>query len=53
MQTAQPYTKFVQRLDSIVELSSEDIRLLSEMPTSVRLYDTDQDVVREGDTPSH
>src|SRR3954451_19845177 len=52
MQTGQPYTKFVQRLESIVELSSEDIRLLSEMPTSVRSYDTDQDVVREGDTPS-
>src|SRR5215217_2573738 len=52
MQTGQPYTKFVQRLESIVELSSEDIRLLSEMPTSVRSYETDQDVVREGDTPS-
>src|SRR3954451_14269471 len=52
MQTGQPYTKFVQRLESIVELSSEDIRLLSEMPTSVRSYAADQDIVREGDTPS-
>src|SRR5215203_2476457 len=52
MQTGHPYTKFVRRLESIVELSSEDIRLLSEMPTSVRSYDTDQDVVREGDTPT-
>src|SRR3954447_13395471 len=52
MQTGQPYTKFVKRLESIVELSSEDIRLLSEMPTSVRSYGTDQDIVREGDTPS-
>jgi CRP-like cAMP-binding protein len=52
MQTGQPYTKFVQRLESIVELSSEDIRLLSEMPTSVRSYGADQDIIREGDTPS-
>src|SRR5215218_3601010 len=51
MQTGQPYTKFVKRLESIVELSSEDIRLLSEMPTSVRSYGADQDIVREGDTP--
>jgi CRP-like cAMP-binding protein len=52
METGRPYTKFVRRLESIVELSSEDIRLLSEMPTTVRSYDTDRDVVRDGDTPS-
>src|SRR5215217_3822665 len=52
METGRPYTKFVRRLESIVELSSEDIRLLSEMPTTVRSYETDRDVVRDGDTPS-
>src|SRR5215212_9387751 len=52
MQTGLPYTKFVQRLESILTLSDEDVRLLSEMPTTVRSYRTDQDIVREGDTPS-
>src|SRR3954452_13404722 len=52
METGRPYTKFVRRLEAIVSLSDEDVRLLSEMPTSVRSYDTDQDIVREGDTPS-
>src|SRR5215218_5848467 len=52
MQTGLPYTKFVRRLESILTLSDEDIRLLSEMPTTVRSYRTDQDIVREGDSPS-
>src|SRR3954447_5159365 len=52
MEAGRPYTKFVRRLEAIMSLSSEDIRLLSEMPTSVRSYGTDQDIVREGDTPS-
>src|SRR5829696_1493474 len=52
MQAGLPYTKFVRRLKSILTLSDEDIRLLSEMPTTVRSYRTDQDIVREGDSPS-
>src|SRR5215213_6993913 len=53
MEIGRPYTKFVRRLEAIASLSEEDVRLLSEMPTSVRSYDTDQDIVREGATPSH
>jgi CRP-like cAMP-binding protein len=52
MQTGLPYTKFVRRLQSILTLSDEDVRLLSEMPTTVRSYRSDQDIVREGDKPS-
>jgi CRP-like cAMP-binding protein len=52
MEIGRPYTKFVRRLEAIVSLSEEDVRLLSEMPTSVRSYDSDQDILREGDTPS-
>src|SRR5215216_2356450 len=52
MEAGLPYTKFVRRLQSILTLPDEDIRLLSEMPTTVRSYRTDQDIVREGDSPS-
>lgn len=52
METGRPYTKFVRRLESIMALSDDDISLLSEMPTTVRTYRTDQDIVREGDVPS-
>jgi hypothetical protein len=52
VEIGRPYTKFVRRLEAIVSLSEEDVRLLSEMPTSVRSYGSDEDIVREGDTPS-
>jgi CRP-like cAMP-binding protein len=52
MEIGRPYTKFVRRLQSIVELSEQDVRLLSEMPTTVRSYNADDDIVRDGDTPS-
>src|SRR5215207_4001693 len=52
MQAGLPYTKFVRRLQSIVALSADDVTLLSQMPTTVRSYRADQDIVREGDSPS-
>jgi CRP-like cAMP-binding protein len=52
METGRPYTKFVRRLQSILTLSKDDVELLSQMPTTIRSYNTDQDIVREGDTPS-
>jgi CRP-like cAMP-binding protein len=52
MEVGRPYTKFVRRLESILTLSDEEVRLLSEMPTTVRSYQADQDLVREGDMPS-
>jgi CRP-like cAMP-binding protein len=52
VETGRPYTKFVRRLRSILSLSDEDCALLAEMPTTVRSYRTDQDIVREGDRPS-
>src|SRR5215216_245362 len=52
MEIGRPYTKFVRRLESILTLSEEDVRLLAEMPTTVRSYQADQDIVREGDMPS-
>src|SRR5215213_6671217 len=52
MQAGLPYTKFVRRLESIMALTDENVRLLAEMPTTVRSYRTDQDIVREGDSPS-
>ena len=52
MEIGRPYTKFVRRLESILTLSKEDVRLLAEMPTTVRSYQADQDIVREGDMPS-
>jgi CRP-like cAMP-binding protein len=52
MEAGRPYTKFVRRLESILALSDQDVRLLSEMPTTVRSYRSDQDIVREADMPS-
>src|SRR5215218_8721769 len=52
MQTGLPYTKFVRRLESILLLTDDDVTLLSQMPTTVRSYRADQDIVREGDSPS-
>jgi CRP-like cAMP-binding protein len=52
MQAGRPYTKFVTRLESIIKLSAEDRALLEKMPTTVRSYGSDEDIVRQGEAPA-
>jgi CRP-like cAMP-binding protein len=52
MATGQPYTLLIRRLESIVALSEESRHLISQLPTTVRSYKTNQDILREGDVPT-
>ncbi|CCD85401.1 putative Transcriptional regulator, Crp/Fnr family [Bradyrhizobium sp. ORS 285] len=52
MQAGFAFTKLADRLTSLLELSSDDLELLAQMPSSIRSFAPHEDVWRKGDEPS-
>jgi CRP-like cAMP-binding protein len=50
--TTEPHP-LVRKMESIVDLSSEERDALRALPMMVREFDADQDIVRDGDRPAH
>ena len=53
MQTGFAFSRFADRLASIVELSPGDLELLANMPSSICHYDSCHHVLKKGDHPNH
>ncbi|MGY3454201.1 Crp/Fnr family transcriptional regulator [Bradyrhizobium sp. USDA 4353] len=52
MQAGFAFTKLADRLTSLLELSSDDLEFLAQMPSSIRSFAPHEDVWRKGDEPS-
>ncbi|CCE11283.1 putative Transcriptional regulator, Crp/Fnr family [Bradyrhizobium sp. STM 3843] len=52
MQSGFPFTKFADRLASLVELSSDDVDLLAKMPATIGHFGSRDIVARKGDRPT-
>ncbi len=52
MQSGFPFTKFADRLASLVELSPDDVDLLAKMPATIGHFGSRDVVARKGDRPS-
>jgi CRP-like cAMP-binding protein len=53
MQVGFAFSKFADRLVSIVELSPGDLELLTNMPSSIRHYGPCHHILQKGDQPDH
>ncbi|HET6943021.1 MAG TPA: Crp/Fnr family transcriptional regulator [Sphingomicrobium sp.] len=53
MQAGYAFSRFADRLASIVELSSGDFELLASMPSSICHYGSHHHVLKHGDRPNH
>jgi CRP-like cAMP-binding protein len=53
MQAGFAFSKFADRLISIVELSPGDLELLTNMPSSICHYDSCHHILQKGDRPDH
>jgi CRP-like cAMP-binding protein len=53
MQTGFAFSRFADRLASIVELSPGDLELLANMPSSICHYGSCHHVLKKGDHPNH
>jgi CRP-like cAMP-binding protein len=53
MQTGFAFSRFVDRLASIVELSSDDIDLLARMPSSISHFGPRHHLIHKNDQPGH
>lgn len=48
-----PMTLLIRKLESIATLSDEDRRVIESLPAKIRTLGAGQDIMREGDMPSH
>ena len=53
MQAGFAFSRFADRLASIVELSPGDLELLANMPSSIRYYGSRHQILQKGDQPNH
>ncbi|UFW50458.1 MULTISPECIES: Crp/Fnr family transcriptional regulator [Bradyrhizobium] len=53
MQAGFSFSKLADRLASLCDLSSHDLALLAEMPSTIAHFNSHQAVLRHGDDPTH
>lgn len=53
MQAGFAFSRFADRLVSIIELSSSDLSLLANMPSSICHYGSCEHILQKGDQPDH
>lgn len=52
MEIGRPYSRLVNRLEKLSPLSTQDRQLIAELPLTVANFSGNEDVARQGDTPS-
>jgi CRP-like cAMP-binding protein len=52
MEPDQSLARLVYRLEKVVGLSKEDLNLINKVPVTIRTYNSNRDIVREGEFPS-
>ena len=48
-----PMSMLIRRLESVAQISDEERQAILSLPAKVRVLDACQDIVRDGDKPSH
>ena len=48
----QPLARLVRRLESVVTLSPDDRNVLARLPVTIRSFDANRDIVRQGEFAS-